>query len=645
MNIVFVNYHNFQCNSAVHIFNLANQLADQGHRCAVLVPDAPDTVAALGVARFQSLTYAEALAGRLPFPTGGGPSLVHGWTPRECVRAVVEALSKSYQCPYFVHLEDNEEVLTAAQLGTSWQHLLSLAARDLDRMVTNDTVHPHRYRRFLSRAKGITVLIDRLLEFKPDGVPGLEFWPAFESDLFAPQPADPGLIARLQIPAGHFVVVYPGNAHTANAEEMRSLYLAIAAVNRLGYPVTLVRLGVDYVDFLGSDLAPLRRHVVAANWVPHHEIPRYLALADVLIQPGQANGFNDYRFPSKLPEFFAMGLPVILPKSNVGHHVRDGEDALLLHEGSAIEIADHLARLLADADLRHKLGQAARCFAGARFNWGRSAANLAEFYSAQLCRLTVTSHKLTLEYLVLRYRNFAPPELSYATVADYSDSQDHVPILANIANDLKDVQRPWIFKAILGRVPRGGRLLEIGGGDPFVADLLEKLGYEVWVVDPYEGLGNGPTAFEAIKSSYPDVKFIRGWFPDALLNMGYGKFDCVYSISVLEHVPDHLIEVVASAVPLHVRSGGWSIHAVDHVTLGNSATEHRRRLAMMTKAFGLSVEALDHVIELLEKDADTFYLSADGHNLWRGSIPYKDFPMRRCVSIQFCQKRGGQNLQ
>jgi len=31
------------------------------------------------------------------------------------------------------------------------------------------------------------------------------------------------------------------------------------------------------------------------------------------------------------------------------------------------------------------------------------------------------------------------------------------------------VQRPWVLKAILGRVPRGGRVLEIGAGEPLVA--------------------------------------------------------------------------------------------------------------------------------------------------------------------------------
>ena len=54
------------------------------------------------------------------------------------------------------------------------------------------------------------------------------------------------------------VVVYAGNVHASNADEVRSLYLALALVSRRGYPVKLVRLGRDYLDFLG-ETAPLSR--------------------------------------------------------------------------------------------------------------------------------------------------------------------------------------------------------------------------------------------------------------------------------------------------------------------------------------------------------------------------------------------------
>ena len=34
---------------------------------------------------------------------------------------------------------------------------------------------------------------------------------------------------------------------------------------------------------------------------------------------------------------------------------------------------------------------------------------------------------------------------------DYCDSVERLPLLATASRDLKDVQRPWALKAILGR--------------------------------------------------------------------------------------------------------------------------------------------------------------------------------------------------
>jgi hypothetical protein len=68
-----------------------------------------------------------------------------------------------------------------------------------------------------------------------------------------------------------------------------------------------------------------------------------------------------------------------------------------------------------------------------------------------------------------------PPALSYGTVRDFCDSMDHLRDLASCSGDLKDAQRPWMVKAILGGLPRGSRLLEIGAGHPYVASLLTRL--------------------------------------------------------------------------------------------------------------------------------------------------------------------------
>ncbi len=114
--------------------------------------------------------------------------------------------------------------------------------------------------------------------------------------------------------------------------------------------------------------------------VPWREIPGYLALADAYVQPGAPDDFNRYRLPSKLPEFFAMGRPVILPACNLGNELTDGEDALLLRQGDALEIAARIEQLLDDQVLARRLGERARSFALERLSWPRNAEGLAAFY-------------------------------------------------------------------------------------------------------------------------------------------------------------------------------------------------------------------------------------------------------------------------
>jgi glycosyltransferase involved in cell wall biosynthesis len=114
------------------------------------------------------------------------------------------------------------------------------------------------------------------------------------------------------------------------------------------------------------------------------KVPGYLALADAYVQPGAPDEFNRYRLPSKLPEFLSMGRPVILPACNLGNELGEGEDALLLREGTALEIAARIEELLDAPELGRRLGERARAFALERLSWSRNAAELADFYRSAL---------------------------------------------------------------------------------------------------------------------------------------------------------------------------------------------------------------------------------------------------------------------
>lgn len=234
-----------------------------------------------------------------------------------------------------------------------------------------------------------------------------------------------------------------------------------------------------------------------------------------------------------------------------------------------------------------------------------------------------------------RYASYRAPRIGYATVADFVDSFEHLQPLATAQGDLKDVQRPWTLKTVLGSVPPGGRVLEIGGGQPFVADLLSRLGYEVWLVDPYDGSGNGPVEFEMFRTACPRVRFVRDLFSDQLVEVPASSFDCVYSISVLEHIEPAALDGVVSGIHRCLGPAGRSIHAVDHVHRGNGADDHLTQLHALTESFGVERAKLDAVLAELTTDTETYFLSAESHNRWRGNVPYDEFPMRVCVSIHY----------
>ena len=112
------------------------------------------------------------------------------------------------------------------------------------------------------------------------------------------------------------------------------------------------------------------------------ERPVLLALleaADLFIQPGRAGPFNDYRLPSKLPEFLATGRPVILPATNVGRRLRHGIDAMLLRDGTAEEIAGHAEAVLDNPELAQRLSANARRFAAATYDRDRQVEKLERF--------------------------------------------------------------------------------------------------------------------------------------------------------------------------------------------------------------------------------------------------------------------------
>jgi glycosyltransferase involved in cell wall biosynthesis len=376
-NILFALYHDFTSNSAIHVHNFASNLAAFGHSVAVAVPDNKETAGNLGEPAYIPASFAECDGTwEAIFPDGRGPDIVHAWTPRENVRLFCEKLMGFASFTLIIHLEDNEELILQANLGLPFEEL----ARTPSLRIPPNLSHPKNYRLFLASASGITLIMDRLEKFVPPEVPSLTLWPGADRQLFFPRGKDETFLARLGVPPADIILCYPGNVHSANAREVRSLYLAAAILRREGIPTTLVRAGLDYCSFLGPDEKWAREVSVDLGYVKHVEIPKVLGLADFLIQPGTDDEFNEYRLPAKLPEFFAMGRPVVLPHTNAGRFVRHGKDAWVLPKVDALGIVDAITRFRADQSLVSQLSAGALAFCEEHFDWSKNASMLNRFY-------------------------------------------------------------------------------------------------------------------------------------------------------------------------------------------------------------------------------------------------------------------------
>ena len=381
LNILFVLYGSFDSNSALHVAALANELSRAGHAGIVAVPRDLSSLAHLHAPRFTAVLHTDA-ASSLVFPDGRGPDLIHAWTTRENVRLLTQQLQRRTGAKVIVHLEDNEQEILALALRRPWAELSALSTAELDRLVPADLSHPHRSREFLAAADGITVIAEPLRAFVPAGRPVHLLWPAADARYFGSIPQPEAFRRLVKRRPDESLLFYHGNVHTANAAEVRELYAAVLQLNEAGVPVSLVRTGVDTVDFLG-DLAPrVSPFVIALGQILHHRhLPPLMALADIFVQPGRDDAFNRYRFPSKLPEFFALGRPVVLPRTNLGCQLRHGTDAYVLEHADASGIADAITAIRQDPALSRTLAAGAVAFSNRHFSWHRSAEALAKFYA------------------------------------------------------------------------------------------------------------------------------------------------------------------------------------------------------------------------------------------------------------------------
>lgn len=392
MHIAFVCYDTYRGCSGVHVHFLASAMTTMGHQCTVCVTDLPTIKEYFGSVNYTLVNFNTAL--KMAQQGYFHQAILHGWTPRSPTQWLIEHLLRIQKFPFFLHLEDNEWLLLEKEYGMPLPEIKEDAKIHPKKYEESLLCHPLVFESFLASATGVTCLIKKLEENVPDGMPRMTFWPACEEKFFhIPLEHNRQLQQECGIEPGTTAIVYPGTVNKWNQDDIRDLVLALDILDKQGRKVKLIRSGADDILFDEPARSAYLRLARTVGEIPAKDIPALILLADILVQPGRPNRYNDYRFPSKIPFFLASGRPVLLPKTNVGMELSHGYNALLLDTGDPEEIARLLGMLIDHPELAKNIGEKGRLFARKNFNWEKSAQALIQFYKKCLTSRSIGAKK------------------------------------------------------------------------------------------------------------------------------------------------------------------------------------------------------------------------------------------------------------
>jgi glycosyltransferase involved in cell wall biosynthesis len=95
--------------------------------------------------------------------------------------------------------------------------------------------------------------------------------------------------------------------------------------------------------------------------IPHADVPRYMAAADVAIVPYPKMDRENWLSPLKLFEYMASGKAIVASSvGQVAEIIQHEKNGLLVPPGNAGIMADAIKRLISDGELQMQLGQQAR---------------------------------------------------------------------------------------------------------------------------------------------------------------------------------------------------------------------------------------------------------------------------------------------
>jgi glycosyltransferase involved in cell wall biosynthesis len=106
----------------------------------------------------------------------------------------------------------------------------------------------------------------------------------------------------------------------------------------------------------------LQDRVFMKKFIPTHAIARVMENADLGLVPKRKDGFGNEAFSTKIMEFMAMGVPVIVSDTRIDRYYFNDSIVKFFRAGDEHDLARSMLQLIRDPKLRYELAQCATEF-------------------------------------------------------------------------------------------------------------------------------------------------------------------------------------------------------------------------------------------------------------------------------------------